>query len=106
MTTVLKVILDQLVDVVDADAAEASLEVARALVSTAPARCEVAGVVPADGVAALALAAGYCDQAHLIREFRELAGETPGRFASERHELSDLFTGRPRPPASDPAPHE
>lgn len=54
MTTVLKVILDQLVDVVDADAAEASLEVARALVSTAPARCEVAGVVPADGVAAAA----------------------------------------------------
>jgi methylphosphotriester-DNA--protein-cysteine methyltransferase len=60
----------------------------------------------AEGVAALALAAGYCDQAHLIREFRELAGETPGRFASERHELSDLLTGHPRPPAVRAAPDE
>jgi methylphosphotriester-DNA--protein-cysteine methyltransferase len=64
----------------------------------------------ADGVAALALAAGYFDQAHLIREFRALAGETPGRFATESHELSDLLTGR-RPasapePLPDPAPDE
>ncbi len=52
MTTVLRVVLDQIVDVVDADTAEASVEVARALVATAPSRCEVMPVVPADGVAA------------------------------------------------------
>ena len=50
--------------------------------------------------------AGYCDQAHLIREFRALAGETPGRFASERHELSDFLTGRRRSPAAEPARDE
>jgi AraC-like DNA-binding protein len=52
----------------------------------------------------LALSAGYFDQAHLIREFRALAGETPGRFASESHELSDLLTGRRPASAPDPAP--
>ncbi len=60
----------------------------------------------ADGITALALAAGYCDQAHLIREFRALAGETPGRFAGERHELSDFLTGRRRSSSAEPAPDE
>jgi AraC-like DNA-binding protein len=32
------------------------------------------------GWAELALAAGYCDQPHLQRDFRELAGITPGRY--------------------------
>ena len=33
---------------------------------------------------ALAYDAGYADQAHLVREFRALAGLTPGAFAAER----------------------
>ena len=34
--------------------------------------------------AALAAAAGYADQAHLIREFKALAGVTPARYLRER----------------------
>lgn len=58
MATVLRVVLDQLTDVVDADSAEASLEVARALIETAPARCEVAAVVPSDAVDAASALSG------------------------------------------------
>jgi AraC-like DNA-binding protein len=36
--------------------------------------------------AGAALDAGYFDQAHLIREFRELAGMTPGQYFG----MSDL----------------
>lgn len=44
-------------------------------------------------LAALAIQAGYTDQAHLTREFREFAGTTPGAFWREAHPLSDLFHG-------------
>lgn len=40
-----------------------------------------------------ALVAGYYDQAHLIREFRTLAGTTPATFAAEENRLVDLFAG-------------
>lgn len=53
-TTTLHVVLDQIVDVVDADTAEASVEIARALAAAAPSRCEVAAIVPSDGVDAAA----------------------------------------------------
>jgi len=36
---------------------------------------------------ALAYEAGFADQAHLVREFRALAGLTPGDFAAERRDV-------------------
>lgn len=46
MTVSLRVVLDQLIDVVDADVAEAGTQIARALIATAPRGCEVAAIVP------------------------------------------------------------
>jgi AraC-like DNA-binding protein len=37
--------------------------------------------------AALAFAAGYADQSHLIREFKKLAGLTPARYVAERRRV-------------------
>jgi methylphosphotriester-DNA--protein-cysteine methyltransferase len=37
--------------------------------------------------AALAIAAGYADQSHLIREFQALAGLTPARYLAERRRV-------------------
>ncbi len=49
MPVTLRVVLDQVTDVVDPDAAEAAAQIARALVQTAPAGCEVGAIVPAGG---------------------------------------------------------
>lgn len=58
MTTVLRVVLDQLVDVVDGDVAEASLQAVTALAQVAPTRCGVGAIVPSDAVDAAAEIAG------------------------------------------------
>lgn len=45
----------------------------------------------------VALDCGYADQAHLTRDFQELAGESPTRWISAHgHELARRFTARER----------
>lgn len=45
------------------------------------------------GWARIAAACGFFDQAHLIREFRKVAGRTPATFFSGGSTLGGLFTG-------------
>jgi AraC-like DNA-binding protein len=42
-------------------------------------------------VAAVAVRTGYCDQAHLTRDFRQFAGIGPGRYLREAREIARNF---------------
>lgn len=55
---------------------------------------------PPQGWALLAAETGYCDQSHLIREFRALAGTTPGRYAAEQNMLNELFAAEVSHPSN------
>ena len=53
----------------------------------------------ADGAspgAIAALAGGYADQAHFVRECRALTGTTPGAYLLERAQLTGLFVSKSR----------
>jgi AraC-like DNA-binding protein len=43
-------------------------------------------------LAEVALEAGYFDQPHFTREFREFTGQSPAQFLGEPHAISDFFT--------------
>lgn len=60
-----------------------------------------AGTPAATDWAALSLDCGYCDQAHLAREFRDLAGMTPTQYLRRR---AAVFGDRGGPPAFVPEP--
>lgn len=54
--------------------------------------CELLRTHPKRSHAELALQAGYFDQSHLIRDFRKLAGMTPGAYC-RREDVSALTLG-------------
>jgi AraC-like DNA-binding protein len=56
--------------------------------------CRLARIETASGWAAIAADSGYADQAHLVREFSALAGETPTAWA-RRLALTDSRLTRP-----------
>lgn len=47
---------------------------------------------PAPRLVDLAMDAGYADQAHMAREFKDLAGLPVTRYRAEQHQLSDCLT--------------
>jgi AraC-like DNA-binding protein len=52
--------------------------------------------LPHDSLADVAFGAGFSDQAHLSREFREIAGMSPGEYRTRAPELSHHVALRDR----------
>jgi transcriptional regulator GlxA family with amidase domain len=46
--------------------------------------------------ASIAVECGYYDQAHLIRDFNQFAGQTPAVLLAERSALTEAFTRKAR----------
>ncbi len=74
MTATLRVMLDQLAAPTEPDLAEATRELARALVIGAPAGCEVEGIAPAGGSGDLDVVPGLAGIRRTALPRRELAG--------------------------------
>jgi glycosyltransferase involved in cell wall biosynthesis len=74
MTATLRVMLDQLVAPTEPDLAEASRELARALVIGAPEACEVEAIVPAGGEGDISVVPGLAGVRRTALQRRELAG--------------------------------
>jgi transcriptional regulator GlxA family with amidase domain len=54
---------------------------------------------PAVPLSEIAYATGYCDQAHMNEDFRELGGVTPREYLAEANEIHHAFAGAaPRSP--------
>lgn len=55
-----------------------------------------AGCTPAPAWAEVALDCGYYDQAHFIREFKQLSGQSPAALFAAGSPLTEVFTRKNR----------
>jgi AraC family transcriptional regulator len=56
---------------------------------------------PGENLNDIALACGFCDQAHLCRVFKRLVGTTPARWRRQRQRLLAPYAGAPTRPSAE-----